>query len=187
MLASSATPIQQPQPITTLTGGSQSGSGPPASDGATQRQNITSSVAAGIALAAATDAVQPPDHPDFVSLSLANQSDALPNTAYGKGFLRSEELREAKQIQEFVDAYQKDQRQKDEKLRFQKAYEAEVMANKRKEEEAKQSVMDAKSRMDSVNAKRLLELKARQAKKRKEATQLGVKADTLVMCQDSSG
>ncbi|CAD7943905.1 unnamed protein product [Amoebophrya sp. A25] len=120
--------------------------------------------------------------------SKKSSCDTLPNTVYGKGFLRSEELREAKQVQEFVDAYRRDQREKDTKVRFQIAYEKQVLDAKKQREASQQRLQQAKEKIDSVNTRRLQELRAKAArKKQQETTMLGEKADKIVMCQNTSG
>ncbi|CAD7959544.1 unnamed protein product [Amoebophrya sp. A120] len=133
--------------------------------------------------------VFPPNQSPAIDGSIMglNSCDTLPNTVYGKGFLRSEELREAKQIQEFVDAYRQEQRSKDERDRFAKAYEALPLAMRKKKEERKLDLERSKSKQAEINARRLMELREKAAKKKMETTQLGQKADNLVMCQDASG
>ena len=47
------------------------------------------------------------------------------------GFVRSDEIREASTVQEFVDNYTEEQEEVKKKRRFQIAYETEILAEKR--------------------------------------------------------
>ena len=110
--------------------------------------------------------------------------------AFGRGFLRSEELREALQVKEFVDEYKEKIREQERRERFKVAYAARVASDRKSAERKKREQLAVKARVDSINARRLAEIRAKARTREAEGRRgelLGRQADTVVMRHDATG
>ena len=104
--------------------------------------------------------------------------------AFGRGFLRSEELREALQVQEFVNEYKEKQRDQDREQRFKEAYKKRILSEKQEAEKNQREKMATKAKVDSINSRRLAEIRAKARKRAVDVRRdfvYGAEADSVVM------
>lgn len=112
--------------------------------------------------------------------------EAIPNTAFGLGFYRCEEVREASQIQDFVKNYTEEKRDKERKQRYKVAYNEEIGLEAAKAREKRVNDIKKQTQIDVMNHQRRAKMKT-MSQKRAPPGSLGKDADTIVMCQDKDG